>query len=764
MKGLLLILAFALFTVSLSSFADAGWQNMSDGFKIASLSYASSVETNGSDFWILDRYGGTDGWIYHYDRYGNLMPTGGGDYGSIGSSQTASNVEGLTTNGTDFWLVSNSGAGVYHINWLMQNQSDGFNTQYSGIDYPYGITTNVTAGGILTDLWLCGAEGFIYHFNSAGVNLTDGFNISRYGARCYDLAMNGSDFWVLDSSDMFIYHFDRAGNNLSDGFDAKEFGISDGYTQAITINPNGEISDIWIPDKNDRWMYHLKNLGSEFYNTSSCRNITEPGTYKLNKSITDWNGEGACINITTSDVELNCIDWSMWIDGRDTFWTSGIKSEGLATGKLTNVSIKNCNVTDWYYGDYHLRTENSTLTNINTLSNSQRGIYLVSSSNNILSYINTLNNYGYGIISVYSSLNTFSNINASGNSYGISVGGMIGTNSNNILSNITASGNSDFGIVLDFAINNTLTNINASGNSRYGILLVSSDKNQIFNSTIQSNKQYGIYFYYSRFNNITGNRIENNSVSGYAGIYLESHASTATSNSSYNLIWNNIINNTPNGGRNWMTYGINYTNYFNITQTAGTNILGGNWIGGNYWSDYTGSDGNGDGIGDMVYVINETYMKDYLPLYSLGGIPTLQTLKWRRVSVTYSSSTKQKRIYVDGSLVRTDTLSGLGNYKINNPAGNLYISKHPTMAGISFNGTVDEVGIYSRAMSGNEIASGFMASTLYAAMPIQNEEKTFVINADNITEVTIAPVIRVGSKERNCGVTAKIRIPLCSQK
>jgi hypothetical protein len=83
---------------------------------------------------------------------------------------------------------------------------------------------------------------------------------------------------------------------------------------------------------------------------------------------------------------------------------------------------------------------------------------------------------------------------------------------------------------------------------------------------------------------------------------------------SYNSFWNNIINNTPNGGKNWKTSGENYTNYFNATKVAGTNIIGGSWIAGNYWSDYNGTDTDADGIGNEIYIINETRMVDKLPL------------------------------------------------------------------------------------------------------------------------------------------------------
>ena len=58
----------------------------------------------------------------------------------------------------------------------------------------------------------------------------------------------------------------------------------------------------------------------------------------------------------------------------------------------------------------------------------------------------------------------------------------------------------------------------------------------------------------------------------------------------YNTIYNNYFNNTNNayddGNNTW-----------NIAKTDGTNIIGGSWLGGNYWSDYTGEDLDADGLG-----------------------------------------------------------------------------------------------------------------------------------------------------------------------
>lgn len=74
---------------------------------------------------------------------------------------------------------------------------------------------------------------------------------------------------------------------------------------------------------------------------------------------------------------------------------------------------------------------------------------------------------------------------------------------------------------------------------------------------------------------------------------------------SNNLIYNNIfLNGTISEGGN----------IYNITKTPGTNIVGGPYLGGNYWNDYPGVDNDGDGIGDTPHLYDQLPLVEWTPL------------------------------------------------------------------------------------------------------------------------------------------------------
>lgn len=171
--------------------------------------------------------------------------------------------------------------------------------------------------------------------------------------------------------------------------------------------------------------------------------------------------------------------------------------------------------------------------------------------------------------------------------------------------NNTVSSNGQHGIELVFSIKTTILNNTISSNTFDGVHLVYSDYGIISGNTVLSNGDDGIELAASNKTIISNNTV---SLNTFSGIYVHS-------SSKYNMIFNNIFNNSINvvledaGG-----------NYWNTTRTAGSNIVGGNYLGGNYWgnpyatgfSDTCG-DRDRDGICDTPFQIDGNNT-DWLPL------------------------------------------------------------------------------------------------------------------------------------------------------
>ena len=336
---------------------------------------------------------------------------------------------------------------------------------------------------------------------------------------------------------------------------------------------------------NEGWQWGIHLYYSS--NNSLYNNYVHLNEYGIELSHSNNN------TLINNTVDANH-DWGIYLSYSSNNFISnnnaGWNGEyGVYLSHSNNNTLSNNYVLNNYWGIYIYYSSNNSLS-CNDVWRNEWGIGLSDSSNNSLSNINAGSNEINGVRLYGSNNNSLSNINAWGNycDGGIS----LSDSSNNHLSNINLMWNYGSGIHLSSSNSNILSNINASGNKGYGIHLSSSNSNILSNINASYNEDHGIYLSDSNSNSLSNINVSNNAdyYSDY-GIYLSS--------SSSNLIYNNIFNNTNNAYDDG-------TNIWNITPTLGGNIIGGSWLGGNYWSDYTGKDETGDGLGDTKLPYNSS--------------------------------------------------------------------------------------------------------------------------------------------------------------
>ena len=176
-------------------------------------------------------------------------------------------------------------------------------------------------------------------------------------------------------------------------------------------------------------------------------------------------------------------------------------------------------------------------------------------------------------------------------------------------------------------------------NTNTGVALMLSHYNNVSNNTI-TNTNLGIELTTSNYNTIALNNLSSNR---YYGLYLNTHCN-------YNAIFQNTISKIGWDGIEVDYSDNNYigdNNIFSINDTGirisgdsdnnalyhnnfwdngvnaydhGNNIWDNGYpSGGNYWDDYTGTDTNGDGIGDERYNITGGINQDRYPFMKLNG-------------------------------------------------------------------------------------------------------------------------------------------------
>ncbi len=293
----------------------------------------------------------------------------------------------------------------------------------------------------------------------------------------------------------------------------------------------------------------------------------------------------------------------------DTIVRAASSSDDVFNVKADGVKISGFSITgasDGRSGIY-LDGAEYCLIEDNELSKNDIGIYLTGSSRNTLSN-NTANSNNYcGIWLSSSSSNILSKNTASNNINNIR--SLSSLNSNTFSEN-TESNNINYGIYLFSSSNSNMLENNIASNNEYGIYLDSSSSNMLNKNDVLDNSD-GIFLDYSDENTLIGNTVNSNEL----GIYLNS--------SSNNCIYNNHFNNNNNA----FFSGTNPGNTWNTAKTSGSNIIGGSYLGGNFWAtptkdgfSQTHKDKDGDGICDVTYNLGEGGI-DYLPLLIHSPIP-----------------------------------------------------------------------------------------------------------------------------------------------
>jgi parallel beta-helix repeat protein len=243
----------------------------------------------------------------------------------------------------------------------------------------------------------------------------------------------------------------------------------------------------------------------------------------------------------------------------------------------------------------------------------------------------TISNSGFGYAGIRlagaNHCNIFQN-NIKANNEGIEV--ILPSSNNNVSgNNITANGG---GIAVEWSTdNNSIVGNNIAANS-VGVFLAYANNNSIAGNNITNNAATGVSLgSYSYHNSVSGNKITDNEIGIAVGSYTDNNSVVENSlvNNSFGVriypicsgnlfYYNSFIGNTQQGNSSW----------------GSSNVWdGGHPSGGNYWSDYNGTDSNSgthqnetnsDGLGDVPYVIDENntdrypLMKPYAGPHDVG--------------------------------------------------------------------------------------------------------------------------------------------------
>jgi parallel beta-helix repeat protein len=359
--------------------------------------------------------------------------------------------------------------------------------------------------------------------------------------------------------------------------------------------------------------------------------------------IIDGAETGTVIRIQADSVEIRGF----------TIRNGGPKYSGIRANGYSYVTIADNIVETNKRGISLLYSHYNTVTQNLMFNNSAAGVSLSESIGNNVSD-NTVSESAYGIMLSSTNATFVMNNTVVDNSYGI----YLEYSSNDTIDMNTLLRNGVDGI-FPHASHDVIVSNNEVDEGAYGIQLYNSYAITVLDNDV-ADCSYGIYL----FNSGPSNTIANNTFYGNDwGVSLySSSGNTITGNT---LSYNTYGVDPIIGSNNNLLY---HNNFMENTEQVVwnpdcTNIWDDGYpSGGNYWSDYTGTDANGDGIGDTAYVI-DPMNKDRYPLMT----PWFSDIAVIDVTVSdakvYAGETVNITVLVENQGTLTETFSVTVKYE-----------------------------------------------------------------------------------------------------
>jgi len=563
--------------------------------------------------------------------------TGGGN--GIGLSYR-SNVTVKNTAVTGFWIgiyLYSSGSCTITGNTANNNTYRGINLEYSGNCIVSGNTAN---NSTYQGIWLWYSGGCTVSGNTANNNNERGIGI-EYSSNCVVSGNNANNntyqgIWLHYSGGSTV-----SGNTAN----------NNGYGIVLWNSENNLISNNTCSSNYDRGI----SLSYSDHNTISyntCENNYYHGIH-LDYSLNNTISNNICEKNGLHGINLGSSSSNNMVSGNIANNNNRFGIRLYYSGNcMVSGNTANNNLED----GIRLAYSGNCMVSGNTANNNGgRGIQLSNSGNCMVSDNNANYNNLHGIRLAYSNDNTVSG-NTANNNGGRGI--VLYYSDGNVVSGNTANYNNLNGINLAYSGGNTLSGNVMSGN-RYNFRMAGVESSHFYNAIDLSNLADGRPVYYVRgasgavygsstnaatiylidstdvtvrdltlannwagvfLWNTTNSRIENvTATNNQHGIHLEySGGNTITANTAGNNLYGIHLNSSSG---NTIYHNNFIDNTYQVENFESNNAWDDGYpSGGNYWSDYTGVDANGDGIGDTPYVIDADNQDRY-PLVTWTPTP-----------------------------------------------------------------------------------------------------------------------------------------------